>query len=72
MTFGANLIARQLHIVRCIRLTPGDLNVNRQMIGKGEAMKVGEEFGIKITEIYTPDERAALLAKSFGRPISST
>lgn len=48
-----------------------DLNVNRQMIGKGEAMKVGEKFGIKITEIYSPEERAALLAKSFGRPISS-
>lgn len=41
-----------------------DLNVNWHKIGRGEAMKVGEEFGLKITEIFSPAERAAILART--------
>jgi len=40
-----------------------DLKVNWHGVGKGEAMKVGEKFGIKITEINSPEQRAALLAQ---------
>jgi len=33
---------------------PLDLRVNNQTIGSGEAVKVGENFGLKITSIFNP------------------
>ena len=39
-----------------------DLMVNNQVIGHGTAVKVGEKFGILVTFVGTPAERAAALA----------
>lgn len=43
-----------------------DLMVNNQVIGHGTAVKVGEKFGILVTFVGTPAERAAALAA--GQP----
>jgi flagellar motor switch protein FliN/FliY len=37
------------------------LLVNNKPIGKGEAVKVGENFGIRITEIGSPEQRVRAL-----------
>jgi len=36
---------------------PLDLLVNNEQVGRGTAVKVGENFGIRITEIGPPSER---------------
>ncbi len=36
---------------------PLDLMVNNKAIGRGYAVKVGENFGIKINDIGTPSQR---------------
>lgn len=43
-----------------------DLMVNNQVIGHGTAVKVGEKFGILVTFVGTPAERAAALAAGQG------
>ncbi len=40
---------------------PLDLLVNRHTIGRGETVKVGENFGLRITSITTPHERVQAL-----------
>jgi flagellar motor switch protein FliN len=39
-----------------------ELLVNNKIVGKGQAVKVGENFGIKITSIGTQRERVEALA----------
>lgn len=39
-----------------------DLMVNNQVIGHGTAVKVGEKFGILVSFVGTPAERAAAMA----------
>ena len=39
-----------------------DLLVNNKPIGRGVAVKVGENFGIRITDIVTKRERAEAMA----------
>lgn len=39
-----------------------DLLVNNKPIGRGIAVKVGENFGIRVTEIGSPQERIEALA----------
>lgn len=39
-----------------------DLMVNNKRIGKGEAVKVGENFGIRITGIDSPADRVQAMA----------
>ncbi len=38
-----------------------ELLVNNQQIGRGGCVKVGENFGLRITGIVTPAERAAAI-----------
>lgn len=38
-----------------------DLLVNNKIIGKGQAVKVGENFGLRITSIGSPRERVEAL-----------
>jgi len=40
-----------------------DLLINNIPVGKGTAMKVGENFGVRITEIGTPQQRVAALGE---------
>lgn len=40
-----------------------ELLVNNKPIGKGVAVKVGENFGIRITTVDSPRERVEALAK---------
>ncbi len=40
---------------------PVDIFVNGKLIGRGEVVVVGENFGIKITHIFTPVERVKIL-----------
>lgn len=50
-----------------------DLMVNNQVIGHGTAVKVGEKFGILVTFVGTPAERAAALAagQTGDEPVSN-
>lgn len=41
---------------------PLQLSVNNLQIGLGEAVKIGDHFGLKVTSILPPEERAARLA----------
>lgn len=34
-----------------------DLNVGNQLVARGEAVKVGEKFGLRVTSVILPDER---------------
>ena len=36
---------------------PLDLYVNSRLIARGEAVKVGDKFGIKLTEVVSPSDR---------------
>ncbi|MCK6484721.1 MAG: FliM/FliN family flagellar motor switch protein [Phycisphaerae bacterium] len=45
---------------------PLDLFVNNQRIGCGEAVKVGENFGLRITTIDSPETRLRAASKSPG------
>lgn len=44
-----------------------DLYVNNQLYCRGEAVKIGEKFGIKITEIGTMRERVSAVLQPHGR-----
>lgn len=66
------LAARQIPLGDVLRLVPGailelgkdaegelDLMINNRAIGSGSAVKVGENFGIRLTYIGDPRMRAA-------------
>ncbi|AJP73502.1 flagellar motor switch protein FliN [Sphingomonas hengshuiensis] len=36
-----------------------DVFVNGTLIGRGEVVTVGEKFGVRMTELVSPDKRAA-------------
>ena len=36
-----------------------DIFVNGTLIGRGEVVTVGEKFGVRMTELVSPDKRAA-------------
>ena len=40
---------------------PLDLMVNNKIIGQGEAVKVGENFGLKVTAVHEPVDRIRAL-----------
>ena len=40
---------------------PLDLYVNSRLIARGEAVRVGEKFGIKLTEVVSPSDRVERL-----------
>lgn len=40
---------------------PLDLYVNSRLIARGEAVRVGEKFGIKLTEVISPSDRVEKL-----------
>ena len=40
---------------------PADIYVNRKLMAKGEVVVVNEKFGIKLTEIISPQERVRSL-----------
>ena len=41
---------------------PVEIHVNGQYLAKGEVVVIDENFGVRITEIASPAERAAKLA----------
>jgi len=45
-----------------------ELLVNNKAIGRGAAVKVGENFGLRITAIGTPRQRVAALTGEAGEP----
>lgn len=40
---------------------PLDLYVNSRLIARGEAVKIGDKFGIKLTEVISPADRISKL-----------
>lgn len=44
-----------------------DLYVNNQLYCRGEAVKIGEKFGIKITEVGSVEQRMSAVLHSHGR-----
>ena len=47
-----------------------DLMVNNKPIGKGVAVKVGENFGIRISSVGSPQARIAAMGSARGQMIS--
>ena len=41
---------------------PLEILINNKQVGVGESIKVGENFGIRITEIQPPQERVEAMA----------
>lgn len=39
-----------------------EVMINNKQIGNGEAIKVGENFGVRITDIKPPEERVEAMA----------
>ena len=61
---------RQMKIADVLRLQPGqtvelnkaagepiDIYVNDRLLGRGEAVVVGDRYGVRITELVEPDKR---------------
>ena len=42
---------------------PVDLLVNQKIVAKGEVVVVDESFGLRITQLMTPEERLKALAE---------
>jgi flagellar motor switch protein FliN len=74
-----HLAERSITLEAVLKLTPGsilelgknsedelDILVNNRQIGKGLAVKIGENFGIEVTEINDSTERV----KAMGTPVS--
>ncbi|WP_166827216.1 FliM/FliN family flagellar motor switch protein [Thalassoroseus pseudoceratinae] len=64
VTISVRLAERQVELKQMLSLSPGslltfdkscddllDLYVNNQLYGRGEAVKIGEKFGLKINKI---------------------
>ncbi|HET6880215.1 MAG TPA: FliM/FliN family flagellar motor switch protein [Pirellulales bacterium] len=64
------LAAKKQPIGRIVELGPGsiiqfdksceemlEMHVNDQLVGQGEAVKVGDKFGIRLTSLVVPGER---------------
>ena len=37
--------------------SPLDIMVNDQLVARGEAVVIGERYGVRITEVVSPNER---------------
>lgn len=46
---------------------PLELRVSGKLIGKGQAVRVGDRLGLRVTEILTPAQRVRTLGGSDGR-----
>jgi len=66
---------RKMPVNEVLRLAPGaivelpqladeplDLMVNNKVIGSGHAVKIGENFGLKVNEVGDPEARVAALS----------
>lgn len=64
------LAAKKQPVGRILELGPGsiiqfdksceemlEMHVNHQLVGEGEAVKVGDKFGIRLTSLVVPGER---------------
>lgn len=64
------LAAKKQPVGRIVELGPGsiiqfdksceemlEMHVNHQLVGEGEAVKVGDKFGIRLTSLVVPGER---------------
>ncbi|MGH7140154.1 MAG: FliM/FliN family flagellar motor switch protein [Pirellulales bacterium] len=64
------LAAKKQPVGRIVELGPGsiiqfdksceemlEMHVNHQLVGQGEAVKVGDKFGIRLTSLVVPGER---------------
>ncbi len=66
----AELGRRKVRIAEVLALTPGavvefpksadeplDIRVNDRLIARGEAVVIGERYGVRVTEVVSPNER---------------
>lgn len=73
---------RQMRMAEVLALTPGaiieinkrsedelDLLVNNKQIGSGNAVKVGENFGLRVTYIGDVKSRIAAMAEDDAQPL---
>jgi flagellar motor switch protein FliN/FliY len=71
LQLSVELGRRRMPIAEVLQLGPGsvveltkaageslDIYVNDRLVAKGEAVMVGERYGVRITEIQNPNERA--------------
>jgi len=70
VTVSVRLAEKKIELGQLVTITPGglitfnkgcesllDLFVNNHLYGRGEAIKVGEKFGLKVTEVGIQTER---------------
>lgn len=75
------LAERQMTVGDVLALVPGsiielsktaeeelELRVNNRIIGTGVAVKIGENFGIEIRSVGTPEERVVALGPAPAKP----
>lgn len=75
-----NLAKRKQPIAKIIRLSPGsilqfdksceehlEIEVGGELIARGEAVKVGDKFGVRVVSIIMPSERFMPVSKSLAR-----
>ena len=43
---------------------PVDLMVNQKIVAKGEVVVIDENFGVRITQLVTPEERLKILGEN--------
>ncbi|XZE43002.1 FliM/FliN family flagellar motor switch protein [Pirellulaceae bacterium SH467] len=78
---AVTLASKDLQVERILSLVPGMMiqfdkgcdapllvEVDNQKIAEGEVVKVGDKFGLRITEILTSDERWIPLVKDKTTP----
>lgn len=66
----AELGRRKVRIAEVLELTPGavvefpksadeplDIRINDRLIARGEAVVIGERYGVRVTEVVSPNER---------------
>lgn len=81
LQLSAELGRRRMPISEVLRLGPGsivelskaagealDIYVNDRLVAKGEAVMVGERYGVRITEVQNPSERARQVAQTEAHP----
>lgn len=76
MVISVRLAARQITLSQLLSMTPGsllifdkshedwlDLYVNNVLLGRGEAVKIGEKFGLRIMELGVEAVRPSRLLR---------
>ncbi len=81
LQLSVELGRRKMPIVEILQLGPGsivelskaagealDIYINDRLVAKGEAVMVGERYGVRITEVHNPSDRVRPDLSENGAP----